>query len=183
MFDVERFSNYYRLVMVTSSIIKIRHIESKEEYIIGVLSDTHGLLRPEVLEAFGDVDLILHAGDIGDPDILSNLKALAPLIAVRGNMDYGSWAERLPVSQTIQIGTHSILLIHDVGWIDRDLDLKIYQAVVSGHTHRPLIQKQIGSLYFNPGSAGHRRNQYPASVGKIIIRNGKLVPDLIELNS
>ncbi len=161
---------------------QINNIDNQKDYAIGVLSDTHGLLRPEVLTAFGDVDLILHAGDVGDPDILLDLEAVAPLIAVRGNMDYGSWAERLPVMQSIRIGDHSILLVHDVGWIDRDIDLKNYQAVINGHTHRPNIQRQLSLLYFNPGSAGHRRNKYPVSVGKLIVRNGQLVPDLIELH-
>lgn len=161
--------------------IKIEDLDSQNDFIIGVISDTHGLLRPEVVAAFVDVNLILHAGDVGDPDIISDLEVVAPLIAVRGNMDYGSWAERLPVVQSIQVGKHVILLIHDVGWIDRDIDLTNYQAVINGHTHRPLIEKQNQLLYFNPGSAGHRRRQYPISVGKLIVRNGQLVPNLIDL--
>jgi putative phosphoesterase len=165
------------------SQIKIIKNDNYKDYTIGVISDTHGLLRPEVTEMFVDVDLILHAGDVGDPEIISDLNAVAPLIVVRGNMDYGSWAERLPVVQSIQVGDHMILLIHDVGWIDRDIDLKNYQAVINGHTHRPLIKKQDQLLYFNPGSAGHRRRQYPISVGKLTVRNGQLVPNLIEIKS
>lgn len=163
------------------SPITVINIDKHKDYTIGVLSDTHGLLRPAVAEAFADVDLILHAGDVGDPDIISELEAIAPLIAVRGNMDYGSWAERLPVVLTVQVDHHSILLIHDTEWIDRDIDLNNYQAVISGHTHRPLIQKQDQLIYFNPGSAGHRRRQYPVSVGKLIVRNGQLIPSLIAL--
>ena len=157
------------------------NIDSQNDYIIGVMSDTHGLLHPEVAETFEDVDLILHAGDVGDPDIISDLEAIAPLFAVRGNMDYGSWAERLPVVQSIQVDNHLMLLIHDVGWIDRDIDLTNYQAVINGHTHRPFIEKKEQLLFFNPGSAGHRRRQYPISVGKLIVRNGRLIPNLIEL--
>jgi putative phosphoesterase len=157
--------------------------DKQKETIIGVISDTHGLLRPQVAETFADVDLILHAGDVGGPDILSDLQAVAPLIAVRGNMDYGSWAEILPVVQSIQVGNHHILLVHDVGWIDRDIDLTNYQAVITGHTHRPLIELQNQLLYFNPGSAGHRRRHYPISVGKLLVRNGQLVPNLIELEA
>jgi len=164
------------------SHIHIPNLDQQREAIIGVISDTHGLFRPEVAEAFADVDLILHAGDVGDPDIISDLEAVAPLIAVRGNMDYGSWAEKLPVVQTIRVGHHCILLIHDVGWIGRDINLENYQVVINGHTHRPLIEKQDQLLYFNPGSAGHRRRQYPISVGKLIVRNGQMIPNLIELN-
>jgi hypothetical protein len=156
-------------------------LDKHKEYTIGVISDTHGLLRPEVVAAFADVNLILHAGDVGDPDIISDLEALAPLIAVRGNMDYGNWAERLPPVQSIQVGIHAILLIHDLGWIDRDVDLTKYQAVINGHTHRPLIEKQHNLLHFNPGSAGHRRSQYPISIGKLLIRDGQLIPNLIDL--
>ncbi len=163
------------------SPIQIPNIDIQKSTTIGVISDTHGLLRPQVTEMFADVDLILHAGDVGDPGIIADLNSVAPLIAVRGNMDYGSWAERLPVVQSIQVGDHLILLIHDVGWIDRDIDLKNYQAVINGHTHRPLITKQDQLLYFNPGSAGHRRRQYPISVGKLTVRNGQFVPNLIEL--
>ena len=161
--------------------IQTYNVNNQKDYTIGVISDTHGLLRPQVTEMFADVDLILHAGDVGDPDIISDLEAVAPLIAVRGNMDYGSWADRLPVVQSIRVGKYFILLIHDVGWIDRDIDLTNYQAVINGHTHRPLIEKQDQLLYFNPGSAGHGRRQYPISVGKLIVCNGQFIPNLIEL--
>ncbi len=165
-----------------SKPIQVKDIDKQKDYTIGVISDTHGLLRPSVVEAFADVDMILHAGDVGDPDIISDLETLAPLIAVRGNMDYGNWAERLPVVQSIQVDNHFILLIHDVGWIDRDIDLSNYQVVINGHTHRPLIENHNQLVYFNPGSAGHRRRQYPISVGKLTVRNGQLIPNLIELN-
>jgi putative phosphoesterase len=165
------------------SQIKINKSDDYKDYTIGVISDTHGLLRPQVMEMFTDVDLILHAGDVGDPDIIADLNSVAPIIAVRGNMDYGSWAERLPLVQSIQVGGHLILLIHDVGWIDRDIDLTNYQAVITGHTHRPLIELQDQRLYFNPGSAGHRRRHYPISVGKLLVRDGQLVPNLIELET
>jgi len=164
------------------SPIQIKNIDTRKDYTFGVISDTHGLLRPEVLAAFAGVDMILHAGDVGDPDVISDLEAIAPLIAVRGNMDYGSWAEKLPVVQSIKVGNGFILLIHDVGWIDRDIDLTYYQAVINGHTHRPLIEKQDQLLYFNPGSAGHRRHQYPISVGKLIVRNGRWIPKLMALS-
>jgi putative phosphoesterase len=157
-------------------------INGQDPFSIGVLSDTHGLLRPEVLSAFGDVDLILHAGDVGDPDIIAELETIAPLIAVRGNMDYGGWADKLPVTKSLMVGNFKLFIIHDVGWMDREMDLQRYQIVINGHTHRPLIEKQGKVLFLNPGSAGYRRRHHPISIGKLLLCNGQMETDLIELN-
>ena len=149
---------------------------------IGIISDTHGLLRPEVLTSFNNVDLILHAGDVGEPDVLEHLASVAPVVAVRGNMDYGSWADRLPVTKYLTICDAKLLLIHDIGSLEKQSDLQLYHIVVSGHTHRPLIEEQGNILYVNPGSAGHRRHRHPVSVGKLMLCNGRPEARLIELN-
>lgn len=151
-------------------------------YTLGVISDTHGLLRPEVMTSFKGVDLILHAGDVGDPDVLDHLESVAPVIVVRGNMDYGSWADRLPVSKSLVIGNIKLLLIHDNESIDRRMAFQGYQVIVSGHTHRPLIEEQKNILLFNPGSAGHRRHRYPVSVGKLFLDDDQLEAQLIQLD-
>lgn len=152
-------------------------------YTIGVISDTHGLLRPEVVTSFEGVDLILHAGDVGDPEVIDSLESIAPLVVVRGNMDYGTWAERLPVSKSIAIGKTRLFVIHDIEWIDDQVALQEYQVVITGHTHRSLIHKQDNILFFNPGSAGPRRNLNSVSIGKIFFRNGDLNARLVELNA
>jgi putative phosphoesterase len=145
----------------------------KDKYVIGVLSDTHGLLRPEVLAIFSSVDLILHAGDIGGPDILESLEQVAPVMAVRGNMDYGSWAEDLPKIRRLALGEKQLFVIHDAAGFHMDSPSKTnIHVVVSGHTHRSHIERRNGRLYLNPGSAGYRRRLYSVSVGLLRIENG-----------
>lgn len=151
-------------------------------YTIGVISDTHGLLRPEVMTSFKGVDLILHAGDVGDPEVIDHLETVAPVVAVRGNMDYGSWADRLPVSKSLVIGKFKLFLIHDIEWIDHQVALQSYQAIITGHTHRSLIEEQSKILFLNPGSAGHQRNRHHVSIGKLFLRNDQLDAQLIQLD-
>ena len=159
---------------------KSDHVESKS-YTLGVISDTHGLLRPEVIKSFKGVDLILHAGDVGDPEVIDHLETVAPMLAVRGNMDYGSWADRLPVSKSLVIGKTKLFLIHDIEFIDRQMALQGYQAIIAGHTHRALIDEQDNVLFLNPGSAGHQRQGHPVSIGKLVLYNGRLDAQLIQL--
>lgn len=168
-------------IIMSTEFKKSDHIES-ESCTIGVISDTHGLLRPEVMNAFKGVDLILHAGDVGDPEVIDHLESVAPVVVVRGNMDYGSWAEQLPVSKSLVIGKTRLFLIHDIEWIDRQMELNGYQVIVTGHTHRPLIENKHKTLYFNPGSAGHQRQGHPVSIGKLSLCNGKLDARLVELD-
>lgn len=156
-------------------------IESKS-CTIGVISDTHGLLRPEVMKSLNGVDLILHAGDVGDPEVIDNLASVAPVVVVRGNMDYGSWADRLPVSKSLVIGKIKLFLIHDIEWIDRRMELSAYQVIITGHTHRPMMESKQKTLFFNPGSAGHQRQGRPVSIGKLFLCNGKLDARLVELD-
>ncbi|MFC1878195.1 metallophosphoesterase family protein [Thermodesulfobacteriota bacterium] len=166
---------------MSTELQKSDHIESKI-CTIGVISDTHGLLRPEVMKSFKGVDLILHAGDVGDPEVIEHLESVAPVVVVRGNMDYGSWADQLPVSKSLIIGKTRLFIIHDIEWIDRQMALQIYQVIITGHTHRPLIDNKSKVLFFNPGSAGHQRHGHSVSVGKLFLCNGKLDAQLVELN-
>ena len=156
-------------------------IINQSDLTVGVMSDTHGLLRPEVFDAFQDVELILHAGDIGGDDILIELQAIAPVLAVRGNMDYGAWLEDIPASREITLGNQSIFLVHDPAHVDFDPEEKGFQGIVFGHTHRPHLETRKGIVMLNPGSAGHRRKNYPVSLAIMNIRNGRMDAELIEL--
>jgi uncharacterized protein len=151
--------------------------------IIGVISDTHGLLRPEALAALRGSERIIHAGDIGDPQILDKLAAIAPLTAVRGNVDHGPWAQRLPATNVLEIGELSIYVLHRL----QDLDLKPeaakFAAVVYGHSHVPKQELKNGVLYFNPGSAGPRRFKLPVSMGRLLLTEGKLESAIVKLES
>jgi putative phosphoesterase len=146
---------------------------------LGVISDTHGLLRPEALHALRASDMIVHAGDIGSPEVLRGLEELAPLIAVRGNNDRGPWAQDLRLTESFELGSASIHVLHDVDELDLDPRAAGFSVVISGHSHRPRCEERDGVLYFNPGSAGPRRFTLPISVGRIAI-DGARVSGLIE---
>ena len=136
------------------------------------MSDTHDLVRPEAVRALGRVDRILHAGDICSPGVLAALAAIAPVTAVRGNNDRGSWADSIPVTRKIVIGSASILMIHNIDELGCDPAAEGYDVVVYGHSHRPLIERRGSVLFVNPGSAGPRRFTLPVSVGVIEISDG-----------
>lgn len=151
------------------------------EMLIGVISDTHGLLRPEAIEALRGSDLIIHAGDIGDTAILQELAKIAPVHAIRGNIDVQPWAKDLPETEVVEIAGVSVYVIHNV----RDLDLNPmaagFAAVISGHCHKPSSEVREGVLYFNPGSAGPKRFSLPISAGRLRLKAGTIVPELVEL--
>jgi len=149
---------------------------------IGLISDTHGLIRPESVSALQGVELILHAGDIGKPQILEQLQAIAPVLAVRGNNDQGEWAEAVPEQQLLKVGAGLIYVLHDVKVLDLDPATAGIQAVISGHSHRPSVQKRAGVLFVNPGSAGPRRFKLPISVGVLQVGAEGLQAELIELS-
>lgn len=132
--------------------------------LVGLISDTHGLLRPQAVAALSGVEHILHAGDVGRPDILDALREIAPVSAVRGNADYGAWAEALPSDAVISIAGHDLYMLHDLNDIQVDPGAAGLAAVISGHTHKPLIAERHGVLYVNPGSAGPRRFSLPVSI-------------------
>ena len=149
---------------------------------IGILSDTHGLLRPEVVETLAGCDHILHAGDIGDGQVLERLQRIAPVTAVRGNMDYGSWSNSLPLSEMVEIDGIFFYILHDLNRLDLDPTAAGIQVVVSGHTHQPHLAKNGGVTYLNPGSAGHRRFYYPVSVAMVHIQDGSVISRIIEID-
>jgi uncharacterized protein len=148
---------------------------------LGVISDTHGLLRPEAVETLRESDRILHAGDIGAPEILEALAKIAPVTAVRGNVDTKSWARALPETEIIELGGVSIHMLHDLGRLDLKPEAAGFRVVVYGHSHHPKMEEKNGVLYFNPGSAGPRRFNLPVSVGKLTIAAGKVQAELVEL--
>ena len=146
---------------------------------VGVVSDTHGLVRPEAIEALRGSDVILHAGDIGGHHVLQELGELAPVIAVRGNVD-GGWARLLPERRTLDLGGVAVLILHDRALLGLDPFLP-ERIVVFGHSHQPLAEKRKGVLWFNPGSAGPRRFRLPVSVGRLVIENGRVRHHLLTL--
>jgi putative phosphoesterase len=149
---------------------------------VGVISDTHGLLRSEVVDAMEGVDLIVHAGDIGRDMILDDLKSIAPVVAVRGNMDYDAWAYRLPASDTYQLCDHLIYVIHDLSRIDLDPYAAGVSVVISGHSHKPSVKTRNGVLYLNPGSAGPRRFKLPVSIGLLHVNGKSVKAEIVQLN-
>jgi putative phosphoesterase len=138
--------------------------------LIGLISDTHGLLRPEALAALAGVDRIIHAGDIGKPEILDRLRSIAPLVAVRGNIDKGAWADALPSSAVAHAGDADIYVLHDVNELDLDPAAAGFAAVVSGHSHQPGNYQRSGVLFINPGSAGPRRFKLPLTLARLDTR-------------
>ncbi len=148
---------------------------------IGVISDTHGLLRPQALAALAGSELIIHAGDIGKPEILEGLSRIAPVIAVRGNNDRAAWAMELPEKKLVTFGDIKIYLLHILPELDVNPAEEFIQAVISGHSHKPLISYKQGVLYLNPGSAGPRRFRLPVSIALLLWRGNKLEPRLIEI--
>jgi hypothetical protein len=154
---------------------------NSKKQLVGVVSDTHGLLRPEVLQVFKDVSLILHAGDIGGPEVLDDLRGLAPVIAVRGNNDIGKWARRMPKSKEALVGAVSIYMLHDLKEMRVKPSSDDFQVVVSGHSHRPCVDHREGVLFVNPGSAGPRRFKLPVSVARMIVQGTNVQAELIEL--
>ncbi|MGA7374836.1 MAG: metallophosphoesterase family protein [Candidatus Sulfotelmatobacter sp.] len=146
------------------------------------MSDTHGLLRAEALEALRGSDHIIHAGDIGASEILDQLGAIAPVTAVRGNIDKGVWAQKLPEAEVLEIGGISIYVLHDLAQLDLNPRAAGFSAVISGHTHAPRQEMRDGVLYLNPGSAGPRRFKLPLSIGKLIVEDGIVRGEVLALS-
>jgi uncharacterized protein len=149
---------------------------------VGVISDTHGLLRPSAIAALRGSDVILHAGDVGRPEILEELRAIAPVVAVRGNVDYGDWADGLPQDEVVSFGGHQLYMLHILADLNRNPVKAGISAILYGHSHKPDITERDGVLYFNPGSAGPRRFNLPITVGRLRIRAGRLHPELIDID-
>ena len=149
--------------------------------IVGVISDTHGLLRPEARAALRGSDYIIHAGDVGDPAILDKLAEIAPVTAVRGNVDHGSWAQKIPATNLLEVGEVSIYVLHSIQELDVKPEAAKFAAVIYGHSHVPKQEMKNGVFYFNPGSAGPRRFKLPVSVGRLTIEGGKIKAKILSL--
>jgi putative phosphoesterase len=149
--------------------------------LVGLISDTHGLMREEALRALRESDLIIHAGDVGKPEILDALKALAPVVAVRGNIDQGEWAAKLPGTAVAETEAATFYVLHDLQLLDLDPRAAGFHVVLSGHTHKPNHTKREGVLYLNPGSAGPRRFDLPVTIARLDLRQRPWNPDFVDL--
>lgn len=149
--------------------------------VIGIISDTHGLLRPEALTPFMGAERIVHAGDIGSPAVLEKLETMAPVSAIRGNNDKAPWAENLPDTLLIKVRGHTIHVLHDLAQIDLSPKAAGVDVVISGHSHKPGIEEHEGVLYINPGSAGPRRFRLPIAVAKLYVADDSVRAEIVEL--
>ena len=148
---------------------------------IGLISDTHGLLRPEALQALAGVEEIIHAGDIGSPELLEALGSVAPVRAVRGNNDQGAWARKLPLRLDLHRAGVRVHVLHDIQELDRDPAADRIAVVVSGHSHKPGVVHRDGTVLVNPGSAGPRRFKLPITIGFLIIAEGSVRAEIRDL--
>ena len=148
---------------------------------IGLISDTHGLVREEAVAVLKGCQHILHAGDIDTPEVIARLRQIAPLTVVRGNNDRGSWARDIPVYEVVEFGAVSVYLRHDEAELDIDPKAAGFQVMMFGHSHRPSIERREGVLFVNPGSAGPRRFKLPIAVGELLIRDDQVEARIIEL--
>jgi putative phosphoesterase len=151
------------------------------EPLIGVIADTHGLLRPQALQVLSGVELIIHAGDIGNPKVLAGLARLAPVEAVRGNVDRGDWAAALPRTRVVEVGGLQLYVLHELFSLDLDPAAAGFAAVIYAHSHEPHLEHQDGVLYLNPGSAGPRRFTLPVTLALLRVQGASLIPQVIEL--
>ncbi len=157
------------------------YLQLSTDFHIGVISDTHGLLRPEAIEALRGSERIIHAGDIGAPEILEKLAKIAPVTAIRGNVDKGAWARRLPETEVLEVGSVSIYVLHDLTKFDLKPEAAGFAAVISGHSHIARQELRAGVLYFNPGSAGPKRFKLPVTLGRLIVESGKVRGEIVKI--
>jgi uncharacterized protein len=148
---------------------------------VGVISDTHGLLRPEAVAALAGVERIVHAGDIGSPDVIAALARIAPVSAVRGNNDRQAWAADIPQTEVVEVGGMSLYVLHDLHELDLDPRAAGFAAVIAGHSHQPKLDERDGVLYLNPGSAGPRRFKLPISLARLTVTGQRLDAMLVTL--
>jgi len=150
---------------------------------VGLISDTHNLLRPEAIDFLRGADHIVHAGDIVDASILDDLARLAPVTAVRGNNDRGAWADRLKEVELVALGDVSVCVIHDLARLKLDIAQAGVDVVVSGHSHKPLVERRRGALFVNPGSAGPRRFTLPIALGELVIEGRSVSARIVKISS
>jgi uncharacterized protein len=151
------------------------------DHLVGLISDTHGLIRPEALTVLRGSDLIVHCGDIGDPAVLEALRTIAPVHAIRGNVDRGEWARDLPTNEVVEVGSHTIYVLHNLSELDLDPRAAGFTVIVSGHSHKPVVEERGEVLFVNPGSAGPRRFRLPVAVASLSLRSDRIEPKIIEV--
>jgi putative phosphoesterase len=149
---------------------------------VGLISDTHGLIRPEALDALRGSEIIIHCGDIGEASVLETLRTIAPVRAIRGNNDKGAWAGGIPSTDVVEVGGRAIYVLHNVAELDLDPSAAGFSAVVFGHSHKPAIEMRGGTLFVNPGSAGPRRFTLPVTVATLTLRSGRCDAEIVELD-
>lgn len=162
--------------------VKCKHVRLTKG-LIGLVSDTHGLVRPQTLATLRGCELIIHAGDIGKPEVLNAFEAIAPVAAIRGNNDRQTWAKKLPDGLDLRVNGVKLHVIHDVHDLDFDPAERGIRAVISGHSHKPLVLERSGIFFINPGSAGPRRFTLPIAVGKLWIKGESLEAKTIEIKA
>ena len=148
---------------------------------IGIISDTHGLLRPEVIKQLAGADHIIHAGDIGAPEVSKGLRSIAPITAIRGNIDAGAWAQDYPDTELVLLGGRAFFVLHNLNELKLDPSVSGFDIVVSGHSHRPKIETKNGVLYINPGGAGPRRFKLPIAVAILTLSDRAILPRILEI--
>ncbi len=151
------------------------------EHRVGVISDTHGLLRPEAVRALAGSELIIHAGDVGRVEVLEALREIAPVVAVRGNVDRGEWADELPATATVQVGDVWFYVLHNIADLDLNPRAAGFRAVISGHSHHASIEEKEDVLFPNPGSAGPKRFSLPVTLAQVVVRGESLDARLVYL--
>jgi uncharacterized protein len=154
---------------------------AEREIVLGVISDTHGLLRPQAIAALANSQVIIHAGDVGKPEVIDRLRAIAPTFAVRGNIDTASWAKHLPSTHAVAVGALRFFMLHNIADLELDPAAAGFAAVVFGHSHRPSAETRGGVLFLNPGSAGPRRFALPVTVARVRISGERMRPEIVEL--
>jgi uncharacterized protein len=157
-------------------------MSASAETVVGVISDTHGLLRPQALAALRGSQIIVHAGDVGRAEVLDDLRTLAPTHAVRGNVDTAAWAQALPATETVAVGPCRLLLLHDIAELDLDPAAQGFAAVIFGHSHKPSIELRDGVLFLNPGSAGPRRFRLPVTIARLRVEGLRPYAEIVELD-
>lgn len=149
---------------------------------VGIIADTHGLIRPEAIAALMGAERIIHAGDIGRPTVLEALAAVAPVVAVRGNNDQDAWAATIPETAIVEVDGLRLYVLHDIKALDFDPAIAGFSAVICGHSHRPRLEQHAGVWFVNPGSAGPRRFTLPVAVARLYVQGGTLTAELVELH-
>src|SRR5262245_6009936 len=159
----------------------VQHVQPLRSRFIGIISDTHGLMRPAAVAALAGAERIIHAGDIGRPEVLQSLEAIAPVIAVRGNNDQVAWAATIPETAVVDVDDLRLYVLHDLKTLDFDPATAGFAAVICGHSHQPRLDQRAGVWFINPGSAGPRRFKLPIAIARLYIHEGTLTPELVTL--